>query len=278
MRKNNFNYLILTLLFLNSYTQAQDWNFKLSSKVELINWKLTNKAMKASSPVSKASVELRQASGLVSQSLTDEAGNFDLTIPSNGEFTLTINSPGQNPKKFLISTKGTSSNGNEANFRPSINIVGIIMSKYVKDMNYLGLEQSRVEIEHSVKNNNATKVIPKTSIHDGEYKLIQKFCTANKLGDMALENKNYDLAKTFYLMAADMISSESYPKDQLKKAEEGLKIEKASRKKQKTKQNKVKSAITNQKSSSPTAKNTNNKSSVESGKSTHKTRKVLGSK
>ncbi len=136
-------------------------------------------------------------------------------------------------------------------------------------MEYIGLNQPSVTT--ATKNEHL-----RTNIYDADYKLIQKFCTANKLGDMAMENKNYSLAKIFYLMAADMIGDEEYPKIQLKKAEEGIKIERASRVKQKSKHNKVKSAITNQKTASGASKNTSTKSSVETGKSTRKTRKVLG--
>ncbi len=273
MKKNNILYFIVCFLVLSNSLISQDWNFKLNGKVELRNWKLSNKAMKSGTFVNKASVELRNASGVISQSESDSEGNFALNIPHNGEFTLTISSPGQNSKKFLVTTKGVSSNNNDANFRPSINIAGMISTKHLKDMNYLGLDQSLVTIE----NNSTKNLIPRTTMNDGEYKLIQKFCTANKLGDMALEKKNYSLAKTFYAMAMDIIEGEPYPKEQLKKAEDGLKLEKAlENKKQRTKKTKIKSAITNQKSTSSSSKKSSSKNSVETGKPVRKTRKVLG--
>jgi hypothetical protein len=270
MRKYKTGYFIFCLLCIFTWSDAQDLSFKLSSKVELRNWNLTNKAMKNANPVDKATIELHQASGIVSQSSSDAEGNFELTIPAAGEFTLVLNSPGQNPKKFLVSTKGISPGKNDANFRPSVNIMGLISVKHKKDMNYLGLDKTNVSIVSSQKN-----IYPGTTISDGEYLLIQKFCTANKLGDMALEKKNYTLAKTFYEMATDMIEGEPYPKEQLKKAEQGMKLEKlASRKKTRSKQDKVKSAITNQNTTTKSGKTTN-KNSVETGKPVRKTPKPL---
>ena len=269
MRKYKTGYFIFCLLCVFTWSDAQDLSFKLSGKVELRNWNLTNKAMKNASPVDKATIELHQASGIVAQSSSDAEGNFELTIPATGEFTLVLNYPGQNPKKFLVNTKGISPGKNDANFRPSINIMGLISAKHKKDMNYLGLDRTNVTIVSSQNN-----IHPRTTISDGEYLLIQKFCTANKLGDMALEKKNYSLAKTFYEMAMDMIEGEAYPKDQLKKVEQGSKLEKtASRKKQRAKQGKLKSAITNQKTGS--GKNTNSKTPIDTGKPVRKTPKPL---
>ncbi|MBP7810418.1 MAG: carboxypeptidase regulatory-like domain-containing protein [Bacteroidia bacterium] len=265
MRSNIINYLILGLLFFCCLSKAQDQNIKLKSRVELRNWDLTYKAIKRETFLSGASVKLYKANAVVAEVVSDAEGNFEINIPSSGEYTLLVEYPGRAPKKFAVNTKTSSS----ANHKPSLDIVGIIMSKPKKGMEYIGLNQPSVTT--ATKNEHL-----RTNIYDADYKLIQKFCTANKLGDMAMENKNYSLAKIFYLMAADMIGDEEYPKIQLKKAEEGIKIERASRVKQKSKHNKVKSAITNQKTTSGVNKNTSTKSSVETGKSTRKTRKVLG--
>lgn len=265
MKKITFQFFIVILLFSYAFTRAQ--NFILNSKVELRNWKLTNRAMKSGKFIDEAVIELQNSSGAVSAVRSDAEGNFSLNIPANGDYTLTITYPGQNPKKYLVSTKGVKNN--DPNSRPQINIAGMIAMKHVKDMNYLGLDQTHVKIGNS-------SVIPRTTLNDGEYKLIQKFCTANKLGDMALEKKNYQLAKTFYEMASDMISGEPYPKDQLKKAEDGLKFEKIARKKSNAKQNKVKSAIANQKPATATSKSTGSQSSGETGKAKRKTRMTIG--
>lgn len=260
----------ILILFLCGVTQAQEFNFKLKSKVEVRNWKLSNRAMKSAAPLNKASVELHSASGIVSTSESDANGHFELNIPSNGEYTLVVNAAGQNPKRYIVHAKGSPVNKNDANFKPSIDIVGIITTKHTKDMNYVGLSESHVSSDQ----NKTTYV--RSNIYDGEQKLIQKFCTANKLGDIALEKKNYSLAKTFYMMATDMMEGEPYPKEQIKKAEEGMKLEKLARKKQTVKQSKLKSAVANQKTSSGTSKTSSPKTSVGTGKATRKTRMTLG--
>ena len=247
---------------------GEDGNLKLKSKVELRNWKLTSKALKSETFLNGASVKLYKAKNVVTEVMSDAEGNFELTIPSDGEYTLLIEYPGREPKKFAVNAKTVSPGKNDANFKPSVDLVGILMSKPKKGMEYIGLNQPSIT-------NNSSHL--RTNIYDGEYKLIQKFCTANKLGDMALEKKNYTLAKTFYLMAADMIDSEVYPKEQMKKAEEGMKLEMISRKKQRSKQTKVKSAITTKSGTTKSSSNSAYKSSsVETGKPKRKTRMTLG--
>ncbi len=242
-------------------------NLKLKSKIELRNWLLTSKAMKSETFLNGASIKLLKGDAVVSQATSDATGNFEMDVPPNGEFVLMVEYPGHEPKKFAVNTKTTPPNKEDANFKPSIDIVGILMSKPKKGMENIGLNQPSVT---SPRKNEYLR----TNIYDGDYKLIQKFCTANKLGDLAMENKNYSLAKTFYEMAINMIDSEEYPKTQLKKAEDGMKMEKASRKKQKFKSGKTKSAITKQKPG-PNSTIKTKKTSVETGKPPHKTLKPL---
>lgn len=277
MGKSTNLLIIISLLFLYGLSPAQEGSLKLKSKVELRSWQLTSQAIKKETFLSGASVKLLKENTIVSETTSDAEGNFEINIPPTGEFILLIEYAGHNPKKFAVNSKTVAHDRNDANFKPSADIVGIIMSKPKKDMQYIGLNQPSVTFAH--KSGQETKHTPhlRTNIYDGEYKLIQKFCIANKLGDIALEKKNYSLAKIFYHMATDMIEGEEYPKIQLKKAEEGLRIEKLeSRKKIKSKQSKVKSAITNQKTSSVPTKNSGGKSSVETGKPARKTLKTLG--
>jgi hypothetical protein len=269
MTKNVILKFIFVIILFPWVLIGHDGTLKLKSKVELRNWKLTSKALKSQTFLKGASVKLYKANTIVSGIMTDEEGNFEISIPSDGEYTLLIEYPGRESKKFAVNAKTVSLNKNDANSKPSVDIIGILMSKPKKGMEYIGLDQPTI-----TKTDQSSRL--RTNIYDGEYKLIQKFCTANKLGDMALEKKNYQLAKIFYSMATDMIDSEDYPKAQIKKAQEGMKLEMASRKKQKSKQSKTKSAITNQKTASKSTKNSGGKNSVETGKPTRKTRKVLG--
>lgn len=277
MAKANYLVIIISFLFFFGLSPAQEESLKLKSKVELRSWQLTSKAIKKESFLSGASVKLLKENSIVSETTSDAEGNFEINIPPTGNFILLIEYPGSNPKKFAVSSKTVPQDKNNANFKPTVDIVGIVMSKPKKDMEHIGLYPPSVTLAHNNRQVTKHGSHLRTNIYDGEYKLIQKFCTANKLGDIALEKKNYSLAKTFYHMAIDMMDGEEYPKIQLKKAEEGLRIEKLeARKKQKSRHSKVKSAITNQKSSSVPTKNSGGKNSAETGKAKHKTLKPLG--
>jgi hypothetical protein len=112
---------------------------------------------------------------------------------------------------------------------------------------------------------------------DGELKEIQKFCTANKLGDIALQNKNYASAQRFYLMASSMMENEEYPKEQLKRVEEGLKEKMfADKEKMLRGQRTVKTSKKQTKVEAPV--NPKYQSSQKSSSNAHKVLPVLGGK
>jgi len=267
---------IIHTIFLFSFciSFAQNWNFKLKSKVELRTWALSSRAMKNSTYLDGATVQLLKGSEIIFQAATDKEGNFEMNIPSDGDYSLVINYAGSEPKKFAVSTRGVPPNKDDPNFKPSFNMVGIIMSKPAKDKKYLGLDQSHVQITYNDKAKTENKNYNyNLNMYDAEYLVIQKFCIAAKLGDMAMEKKNYDLAKIYYQAASGIIESETYPKDQLKKAEEGLKTEKTelkSRITNQSNQNSKQPIVSKQKENAAPAKKT-----VETGKSKHKTRRTL---
>ena len=284
IRKIKFGYLIFGLVFFSELYSANDWSFKLKSKVELRSWKLNSKAIKNSTYLKGATVKLMEGTSAILQTVTDADGNFEMNIPSNGYYTLMIEYPDNTSKKFAISTRGNPPNKDDFNFKPIFNMVGIIMSRPATDVKYLGLDQTHVQIvyepavrdlekKESKRNYNYT-----SNIYDGEYLFIQKFCTANKLGDIALEKKEYEKAKLFYLMAGDMMTAEVYPKTQLKKAEDELKIEKANMRKPSFKkaQKQVKQNNSKQPSKIDPKDVPNVKIPVEKGKTGHKIRKTLG--
>jgi len=239
MAKNVFIRFVIIITFFPWCLSGQNWSLKLKSKVELRNWQLTSKAIKHETFLNGASIQLYKGSAVVSQTTSDAEGNFEMNIPANGNYTLVINYTSCNPKKFAVNTIGVSSKAANLNFKPSVDITGFIMSKPIKGINYLGLNQPLVTIEYDPNSNGFAKTDGETKngveleskIYDAEYKVIQKFCTANKLGDMALDKKDYSLAKTYYLMASDIMDDEPYPKTQLKKALAGMKLEKVNKKK-----------------------------------------------
>lgn len=270
---------VLCLLVFCKLPFAQSWNFRLNGKVEIRSWKLSSVAYKAAAPVNGASVKLYKGSNVISESASDANGNFQLNIPPEGDYTLVIESAGSDSKKFAVSTRSVSNPG-DVNSKPSISIVGMMVTNYAENTKYLGLDQGHVIIEHdrtssgpggkeSQRNYNY-----KLNMYDAEYLMIQRFCTANKLGDMALAKKNYELAEKFYLMAMDRMPGEAYPKERLKLVGEGLKTETTPkaivRKKTETKTPSKQVIVSN-----PT-QNTEVQKSNQGGKSRHKTRMVLG--
>jgi hypothetical protein len=236
----NRNYIIpfiLSLLFFCKGSTAQDWNFKLRSKVELRSWILSSRAEKNSSHVNGASIKLYKGSAVVSQTHSDESGNFELSIPSNGDYTILIEYPGCDPKKFEVRTRDVPPNKNDIHFKPTVDIGGTMSSKPAKDGKYLGIDQTHIRIVYpGAKSKPAGEKENKNfhfrqNIYDAEYLAIQKFCIANRLGDMALEKNNYELARKFYSMASGMMSAEQYPKEKLKIADDALKLAQAAAKK-----------------------------------------------
>lgn len=203
---------------------AQNLIYKFKSKVELRDWKLSSKAYKEVTYLEGASIELYEGSKLITKTNSDKDGNFTLDLPPSGNFTLMVNSPGYNSRRFSLNCNSIIIKNGEADFIPSVDVTGFISTKTIKDVKDMGISNPTVlmanEKSEVYKYNGLNFPV---NVNDGDLKLIQKFCTCNKLGDMALQNKNYELAKIYYIMATNMMEKEEYPKDQLKRVEDGLK-------------------------------------------------------
>ncbi len=280
MKRNNIIYFILSLLFFFKLSFADDFNLKLKSKVEVRNWKLSSKAYKQETFIKGASIELYNASSIISKTISDKDGNFEINIPSSGNYTLVITSLGYDPKKFSITAKSIPIGNNSANFIPSVDMTSFIATKIIKGVGDLGLNQPIIHAERRTDKNEYIRYSGlklSVNINDAEYHVIQRFCICNKLGDVAIEDKNYALAKTYYSMATDIIPGESYPKEQLKKTEDGLKLESFKSRKETAKKTKSKSKteVSKQTIVGKPTKNTDFKNSAD-GKATHKTRHTLG--
>lgn len=227
---------ILLLTFISLGLTSQNLVYKFKSRVEVRNWKLSSKAYKQETFLQGASVELYEGTKLLSKTTSDKDGNFELDLPSTGNYTIMVNSPGYNSRKFSVTCNSIIIKDGAADFIPSVEIRGFVAFKAIKNVGDMGLSYASVQMADE-KNNilkyNGLKFA--ANMIDGELREIQKFCTTNKLGDMALQNKNYALAKRYYLMAINMMEHEEYPKEQLIRAEEGLKelmfAEKANRSK-----------------------------------------------
>ena len=233
MKKRHF--LFLLILAASLLGRAQNWMLKLSSTVELRAWRLTSTAEKSEKALSGATIKLYKGNTQVSETSSNAKGDFVIDVPAGGEFVLTISFPGCNTKKFFVSTSDVPENVGKDSYKPTVNISGFLMSKPLKGVDYIGLNEPLVKVEYKAKGqnfdkdeaitNNGLNILSK--IYDAETSLIQKFCAANKAGDDALKNHNCPSAKDYYEKAIHMLPGEQYPVDQLAKAELCLKNKKA---------------------------------------------------
>ena len=226
--------LILSILLSCFFMHSQNWMLKLSSTVELRSWRLTNTAEKSEKALSGASIKLYKGDVLIGETSSDANGDFVIDIPSGGEFVLTIYYSACNTKKFNVSTTSVDENVGK-DYKPSISISGFIMSKPLKGVDYIGLNEPLVKVEYKSKGQNFNKDETVTNkglnilskIYDSETALIQKFCAVNKAGDDAMKNHNCLMAIDYYLKAINMLPGEQYPVDQMTKAELCVKNNKA---------------------------------------------------
>jgi len=217
--------LLIFIALLSSYNIAQDWTLQLSSNVELRTWKLTTKADKEEKPLGGASIILYKDAAVVSRSASDGNGDFTVMVPPNGEFILEVSYAGCNTKKFLITTQGVPDAVGKDNYKPTFSIGGFVMAKPFPGIDYSGLKKSLVKVEYKARGKNfdhddavtdeGLNIV--TKIANAENILIDKFCSTNKAGDVALAKPDCPLAKSLYEQAIATIPGEQYPVIQLAK-------------------------------------------------------------
>lgn len=214
------------LFFAFSMSFAQEWTLRLNSHVEIRSWKLTTKAEKEEKSLGGASITLYKGTTVISKTVSDAFGDFTLFVPANAEFILTVSYPGYNTKKFAIITTGVPENIQKDNFKPTFSIIGgFIMAKPFPGIDYAGLEQPLVKIVYkpSIKNFDDDESYTDVGrgivgkITEAENILINKFCSTNKAGDVALAIPDCPLAKKLYNEAIALIPGEQYPVIQLAK-------------------------------------------------------------
>ena len=220
-------YFFIPSLFLCFISISQNWTLKLTSTIELRTWRLTTSAQKSEKVLGGATITLFKDKTQIGQTTSNPTGNFEIDIPAQGEFILTIAYTACNTKKFYVTTNGVPENVGKANYKPTVNITGFLMSKPIKGVDYIGLNEPLVKVEYKANEQNFDKDQPVTNnglsilskIYDAENTIIEKFCSANKSGDEALKKHNCILAKEFYNKAINLIPGEQYPIDQKEKAE-----------------------------------------------------------
>lgn len=229
---------IAAALFSSVFSLAQNWSVKISSNVELRTWKLTYKAEKKEEPLSGASIVLSKDGTTVTQTSSNGNGDFTVMVPGNGVYILTVSYPGCNTKKFEIITTGVPEDLQKDNFYPSFSIGGFVMAKPFPGIDYSGLQQPLVKVVYAPRIKNFDDDEAYTDfglgivgkIWDAEQTLINKFCSTNKAGDVALVKPDCPLAKKLYNEAIALIPGEPYPVEQLAKVGDCLKAEEEKKK------------------------------------------------
>jgi hypothetical protein len=230
--------IFLFFLFIRAY--SQEWTLKLSSNVEIRTWKLTTKADKDERALGGASIVLAKTGGaVVAQTSSDGNGEFTVDVPPNDDFILTVSYSGCNSKKFAISTRNVPENVGKDNFHPTYSIGGFIMARPFPGIDYSGLQQPLVKVIYFNRgqkfddDEGATEqglnIVSKIS--EAENILIEKFCSLNKAGDVALAKPDCPLAKKLYGEAIALIPGEQYPVVQLAKVGDCLKEKEMAEKK-----------------------------------------------
>lgn len=277
MAKSIFIKFVLTLAFIPFGLSAQKLVYKLNSKVEVRNWKLNTKAYKEVTYLEGASIELFEGDKLLSKTTSDKDGNFEVNLPSTGNYTILISGAGYNTRKFSVKCNSIIIKNGESNFIPSVDLIGFCGLKEIASTGDLGLSHPTVQMadeKNEVLKYNGLNF--PVNMVDGDVKMIQKFCTCNKLGEIAMQNKNYEMARTYFLMASNVFNKEEYPKEQIKRAEEGLKQQMFAEKDKM--RSKSKAVATTKQVKTPINVTPQYNSNQKSGSGGHKVLPVLGGK
>jgi len=271
---------IAFLIFAPLCLSSQSLIYKFKSKTLVRKWTLSSKAYRLEEVLPGATVELFEGSKRLAQTTSDAEGNFGFDLPSSGNFLIVISKAGYNTRKFSVNCSSIIIKNGAADFIPSVNLTGFISDKTIKDVGDIGLSAPIVQMADDkneiLKYNGLNFPV---NVNDGEIRVIQKFCTCNKLGDMAMQNKNYAIAKKYYQMASTIIVNEEYPKEQLKRAEDGLKeqmlAERVAYSNAKKKSNAAKPIVQKQNTSTSTSQNNTTQKSSSGGR---KVLPVIGGK
>lgn len=223
---------LLTALLSARFAAGQNtWSLEISSSVELRTLKLTNRAETDNKPLKGASISLYQGSTMLRQVQSDSRGDFAISVPPDGEFSIVISFPQCNSKKFFVSTKGVPENFDKEGWEPTFPIGGVIMAKPLPGISYDALKEpmARIYFKQKAKvfdddEKYTDEVLAKLKrIKSEEDELISRFLEAVQAGDAALKKPDCPLAKSMYEKALQIIPGEQYPVAQLVKVGDCLK-------------------------------------------------------
>jgi hypothetical protein len=219
--------LFLAFVVLVSFAGAQNWTLKISSHIGFRKFGLDTRITRDEKMMSAASVKLTQGEKLIEQTISDGDGYYSINVPANGEFILSVTSPGCVTKKIYINTSDVPAKVQKDNFKPSINIEGFVLYKPMKGIDYSSLDQTLARIVYIPKDKNFgdEEMFTKEGlaivarIEESEMELMNRFVEANKAGDEALKLQDCQLAKKMYESALAMLPAEKYPAEQMELVE-----------------------------------------------------------
>ena len=122
-------FLVFVLFSIIGIAQP-NWTLKFSSTVE-----------KDGKGLGGAQIAVQKAGATVASATSGGNGDFTIDIPPDGDFILVVSYAGCNSKRFRIDTRNVPADMNQDNFKASIKIEGVTMSKAVPGVNYSALNQ-----------------------------------------------------------------------------------------------------------------------------------------
>ncbi|MCC6182920.1 MAG: carboxypeptidase regulatory-like domain-containing protein, partial [Bacteroidia bacterium] len=219
MRMNR-GFIYIFFFLVSHIGLAQEWTLKLTSKIE-----------KDGKGIAGASIILYKGSSIITQTQSSGNGDFQINVPANGDYIMTVSYPGCNTKKFQVSTMGVPADLINDKFKAEVKIEGVTMSKPLPGINYSVLNQPLLKLGYNASKktfNDDPSYTNQTlnalaSIRAQEEELITKYNAALKSGDSFLAKKDCDNAKAQYTTANKILPDEGTPLEKLLLAENCIK-------------------------------------------------------
>ena len=216
----NRGFIYIFFFLVSHIGLAQEWTLKLTSKIE-----------KDGKGIGGASIILYKGSSIVAQTQSSGNGDFQINVPANGDYIMTVSYPGCNTKKFQVSTMGVPAELINDKFKAEVKIEGVTMSKPLPGINYSVLNQPLLKLGYNASKktfNDDPSYTNQTlnalaSIRAQEEELISKYNAALKSGDSFLAKKDCDNAKAQYTTANKILPDEGTPLEKLLLAENCIK-------------------------------------------------------
>ena len=122
--------LIIALVFTSLHSQTPAWVLKVKSTIEYRSFIVKGGILEPEDKLlGGATISVLKGGVLVSQVTSNGSGDFTADIPGDGEYIMEVSYSGCNSKKFMFNTKNVPEDRVKDNFKPTIDIQGVIMAK-----------------------------------------------------------------------------------------------------------------------------------------------------